>query len=190
MLLVLRFHGIYVERLCIDACSLRSKSARHTPHHVLTAVNPPSLYTSDKRNNTVLYASPSPPTYPPPTLCGKPDPYTRTQVYDSRTDSVVVSPFPVYVDPRWLLQMLALPDRQLLAQTSTSPEAEDDRFVDDIRAQFSYMVAQSGPDGRAWLRNVFGGSRGGPLVFPRAGAGAARGAAIGASEACQPACDR
>eukprot|EP00903_Cladosiphon_okamuranus_P008080 g7792.t2 len=104
-----------------------------------------------------------------------------TEIYEPRTDSVVVPPFPVYVDPRWLLQMLALPDRQLLTQTSTSPEAEDERFVEDIRAQFSYMVAQSGPDGRSWLRNVFGGGRGSQLVFPRAAAAAA--AARGGEEA-------
>lgn len=108
------------------------------------------------------------------------------KIYDHRTDSVVVSPFPVYVDPHWLLRMLALPDRELLARTSTSPEAEDERFVADIRAQLSFMVAQSGPDGRAWLENVFGGGRGTPLVFPRAEAGAGAGgggragAAVGA----------
>ncbi len=79
-----------------------------------------------------------------------------------------MSPFHVFVDSRWLLQMLVLPDHDLLAQTSTSPEAEDERFVADIRAQFSFMVAKSGAEGRAWFENIFGGGRGNPLVFPRA----------------------
>ncbi|CAN0149888.1 unnamed protein product [Ectocarpus sp. 13 AM-2016] len=90
-----------------------------------------------------------------------------TEIYQPRSDSVVVPPFPVFVDPRWLVQMLVLTDRELLAQTSTSPEAEDERFVADVRAQFSYMLAQSGADGQSWYENVFGAGRGRPLVFPR-----------------------
>ncbi|CAM9656568.1 unnamed protein product [Ectocarpus sp. 4 AP-2014] len=90
-----------------------------------------------------------------------------TEIYQPRSDSVVVSPFPVFVDPRWLVRMLVLPDRELLAQTSTSPEAEDERFVADVRAQFSYMLAQSGADGQSWCENVFGAGGGRPLVFPR-----------------------
>ncbi|CAM9501600.1 unnamed protein product, partial [Scytosiphon promiscuus] len=91
-----------------------------------------------------------------------------TEIYESRSDSVVVSPFPVYVDPRWLFNMLVLTDRDLLAQTSTSPEAEDERFVGDIRAQFSFMLAKCGARGQDWLPNVFGPRQGEPLVFPRA----------------------
>lgn len=97
----------------------------------------------------------------------------RTQIYDSRADSIVVPPFPVVVEPRWLVQMLVLPDRELLAQTSTSPEAEEERFVEDIRAQFSFVLAHSGADGRAWFENVFGAGRGKPLVFRRGEAAAA-----------------
>ncbi|CAN0524491.1 unnamed protein product [Ectocarpus sp. 12 AP-2014] len=90
-----------------------------------------------------------------------------TEIYQPPSDSVVVSPFPVFVDPRWLVRMLVLTDRELLAQTSTSPEAEDERFVADVRAQFSYMLAQSGADGQSWYENVFGAGGGRPLVFPR-----------------------
>ncbi|CAM9488135.1 unnamed protein product, partial [Hapterophycus canaliculatus] len=83
-----------------------------------------------------------------------------TEIYEPRSDSVVVHPFPVFVDPHWLLEMLVLPDRELLAQTSTSPEAEDERFVEDIRAQFSFMLAKCGARGEDWLANVFGIRRG------------------------------
>lgn len=96
----------------------------------------------------------------------------HTKIYDSQADSIVVSPFPVFVDPRWLVQMLVLPARELLAKTSTSPEVEDERFVEDVRAQFSYMSAHSGPDGREWFKNVFGAGKGTPLVFRRGEAAA------------------
>lgn len=74
--------------------------------------------------------------------------------------------------------MLVLSDGDLLAKTSTSPEVEEERFVEDIRAQFSYMLAHSGADGGAWLENVFGAGRGRPLVFRRGEAEAAAAAAV------------
>lgn len=89
------------------------------------------------------------------------------QVYDARTDSIVVAPFSVQMDRDTVTHLLDLPDRELLAATSTSPEAEDERFIPDIREHFSFLLTNIGPDGTEWSNNVFGGDRGKPLIFSR-----------------------
>lgn len=89
------------------------------------------------------------------------------QIYDARSDSIAVTPFQLWANPASLTHMLALPDRELLAVTSTSPDVEDERFTTDVRAQFAYVLDNMGADGRGWWDNVFGGGRGRALVFPR-----------------------
>ncbi|CAM9518169.1 unnamed protein product [Ascophyllum nodosum] len=92
------------------------------------------------------------------------------EIYDPQSDSIVVDPFPVRIHPATLLHLLELPDRELLDASSTSPDVEDERFVADVRSQFSYILARVGPQGEGWLETVFGGGNGNPLVFPRASA--------------------
>lgn len=68
------------------------------------------------------------------------------------------------------MHLLAFPDRDLLAVSSTSPEMEDSRFVQDVRAQFRFILRHAGVDGRGWWKSVFGDGNGGtgnPLVFRR-----------------------
>lgn len=97
----------------------------------------------------------------------------NTQIYEASSDSIVIKPFRLPVNPTELKLLLALPDRDLLAVSSTSPETEDPRFVPDVRAVYSFVLEHAGENGRGWLERVFGGGDGKPikaLVFPR-GAG-------------------
>lgn len=94
-------------------------------------------------------------------------PRPQRQVYDARTDSIVVMPFPLWMDRASVAGLLLLPDRELLGLTSTSPDAEDPRFVRDVRAQLSFLLEKVGPRGMDWWYNVFGGGGGNILTFPR-----------------------
>ncbi|CAN0302206.1 unnamed protein product, partial [Laminaria digitata] len=68
------------------------------------------------------------------------------QIYESRSDTIVVAPFPLWVNSHAMLRLLSLPDRELLAVTSTSPEAEAESFVADVRSCISYVLDRTGPD--------------------------------------------
>ena len=78
-------------------------------------------------------------------------------------------------------RLLSLSDRELLAVTSTSPEAEAESFVADVRSCISYVLNRTRPDGQGWLENVFGGGDGAPLVYPRVAVAAAAAAAAAAA---------
>lgn len=68
------------------------------------------------------------------------------------------------------MHLLSLSDQDLLAVSSTSPDTEDSRFIDDARAQFRFILRHAGADGRQWAGSVFGGGEGKagkPLVFRR-----------------------
>lgn len=98
------------------------------------------------------------------------DPLLRVcpQIYDAQSDSIVVDPYPLWINPGAISRILDLPDQELLAITSTSPDAEDDRFVVDVRTQYSYILKHVREDGEGWWGSVFGGGSGTALVFPRA----------------------
>lgn len=84
----------------------------------------------------------------------------------------MVAPFPLWINPPAMLRLYTLPDQELLSATSTSPEAEADTFVADIRSCISYVLSRTGPQGDGWLENVFGEGSGAPLVYPRVAAAA------------------
>lgn len=92
------------------------------------------------------------------------------KIYDPLSDSIIVDPFPIQVHAASIRRLLELPDQELLGLTSTSPDAEEERFVADVKSVYSYMLARSGIYGEEWLNNVFGEGRGTPLVFPRVAA--------------------
>lgn len=89
------------------------------------------------------------------------------KIYDPLSDSIVLDPFSIQVHTASIRRLLELPDQELLDLTSTSPDAEEERFVADIKSLYSYVLARAGIYGEKWRRNVFGMGRGKPLVYPR-----------------------
>lgn len=91
------------------------------------------------------------------------------QIYNAQLDAIQVAPFRLWADTERLTNFLSSSDEEILAATSTSPETEDDRFVDDVRQHMTFVLQHAGPDGMGWWQSVFGGGMGHTLVFPRVG---------------------
>ncbi|KAG5176877.1 N-terminal asparagine amidohydrolase-domain-containing protein [Tribonema minus] len=85
------------------------------------------------------------------------------ELYDARIAAVRVAPFPLPMRVRDARCLLALGSARLLQVMSTSPAAEDDRFVPDMREALQAVVKW----GSAWEERVF--PQGQPIVVPACG---------------------
>lgn len=80
----------------------------------------------------------------------------RVSVYEAIADTIVVEPFAWPTGP-WR-PLARMPSEELLKHFSTSPEEEQARFPNDLRAGFNFMAENPRP------HDVFSGK---PLVVPR-----------------------
>jgi Protein N-terminal asparagine amidohydrolase len=81
-------------------------------------------------------------------------------MYDPFTGLITVQPFAPPLPALHAQWLRALPDAQLLQYTSTSPEAEDERFCDDTREKLDMLSVSE----EEWWSHVFPGRR--AVVLP------------------------